>query len=250
MSYDPAAMSAADADAIAARARRYCARHGSPYGETPIPGGDIDEAVQVILTDTLAADWTALEWTYLQRNGRTLFPADLSDLGRHMRAMLFMAGRARRRGWVEAGPMRRAARAEARRRDMDDSRGAGMASRAPDPARVAEAIESALRYGIRATPVDEQGKRLRWVKTRNTVGYTLDVVARHPDRTDIAIRAYTRYNFRRAGSVPLRREDNAHYTPVYGIGRVVRSRPNPAMSKTLKRMPAGTTPAMLSEAIG
>lgn len=226
MSYDPATMSAADADAVAARARRYCVRHGSPYGETPIPGGDIEEAVQVILTDTLEADWTALEWTYLQRNGRTLFPADLSELGRHLRAMLFMAGRARRRGWVEAGPMRRAARAEARRRDMDDSRGVGMGSRSADPARIVAAVEEAQARGIPSTPDRFRRRRLRWVKTRNTTGYTLDVVARHPDRTDIAIRAYTRYNFRRAGDMEAR-----------------------TMPKSRNRIPAGVTAADMMEAL-
>lgn len=247
--YNPNAISDADTLAIIARVDRYIRRHGSEYGESPVPGGDREEARSVILTDWQSADWEALEWTHLQRNGRPLFSPDLSDLGRHYRAALFMAGRARRRGWVESGPMRRAARAEARRRDMDDSTGAGMASRAVDPARVAEAVEEAQKRGMTATPVDDQGKRLRWVKTRNSTGYTVDVVRRESDRTVIDIRPFTRYNFRRAGTVPLRVEDNAHYRPVHGIGRVVRSRPNPAIGKTRKRVPAGWTADALREAI-
>ncbi len=225
-SYNPATIGPADMEAILGRVDRYCRRHGSPYGETPVPGGDMDEARQVIVTDWLGADWEALEWTYLQRNGRTLFTPDQSDLGRHLRAVLFMAGRSRRRGWVEAGPMRRAARAEARRRDMDDSRGVGMGSRSADPARIVAAVEEAQARGIPSTPDRFRRRRLRWVKTRNSTGYTVEVIARYPDRTAIKIEAYTRYNFRRAGDMEAR-----------------------TMPKSRNRIPAGVTAADMMDAL-
>lgn len=224
--YNPVAISADDTRAVLARIDRYCQRHGSEYGETPVPGGDWQEAAAVIVADWQIADWTALEWTYIQRNGRPLFGPDLSDMGRHMRAVLFMAGRARRRGWVEAGPMRRAADMDGRRRDMDDSRGAGMASRAADPARLVEAVEAVQRSGVSVTPVDWQGRRLRWVKTRNTHGYCVEVIRREADRTVIQFAPWTRYNFRQAGDTPAR-----------------------ALPKTLKRVPAGVTRADMMEAL-
>lgn len=217
-SYSPTAISEADTAAILARIARYVRRHGSEYGETPVPGGDQDEAVAVIVADWMGADWTALEWTFLQRNGRPLFSPDLSDMGRHTRAALFMAGRAKRRGWVESGPMRRAARAESRRRDMDDSQGSGMASRAPDPARVAAAVEEAYGKGLVATPVDYLGERLRWVKTRNSTRAWVTITAPAPAvysedgpityregaATGIRVESATVYNFRRAGKIPAR----------------------------------------------
>ena len=217
MSFDPATMSAADAESVTARVRRYCLRHGSPYGETPLPGGDIDEAVQVILTDTLSADWNELDWTYVQRNGRTLFPATLSEMGLALRAVLFMAGRARRRGWVESGPMRRTARAEARRRDMDDSSGVGMASRASDPAMMLAAVESAV-AGIRSVTTRGRRDRSRMVKTRNSTR-GLVTITRRPvatlgddgrvwygegEYTGVHFERVTVYNFRRAGDTPNR----------------------------------------------
>ena len=226
MHYDPATISSADMEAIIARVGRYVRRHGSEYGETPLPGGDQDEAQQVILSDWLSADWAALELTYIGRNGRSLFPPTLSETGRHLRAALYMAGRARKRRWVEAGPMRRAARAEARRRDIEDSSGSGMASRAADPARLVAAVEEAQRRGVTATPVDEKGKRLRWVKTRNSTGYTVEVVRREDDRTIIEFREYTRFNFRRAGSIPARQ-----------------------MPKTRKRIPGGIDARAMMEAL-
>ncbi|MFM2126077.1 MAG: hypothetical protein RL328_2528 [Acidobacteriota bacterium] len=247
--YNPATISTAEAMAIIARVDRYIRRHGSEYGETPVPGGDCEEARGVILADWQGADWEALEWTYVQRNGRPLFTPDLSDMGRHLRAVLFIAGRAKRRGWVMSASDRRAARAAVRRREMDDSPGASMASRAVDPARIVEAVEEAQKHGMTATPVDDQGKRLRWMKTRNSTGYTVEVVRREHDRTVIDIRPFTRYNFRQIGKCPLRIEDNSHYKPVHGIGRVVRSRPNPAIGRTRRRVPAGWTADALREAI-
>jgi len=223
--YSPCAISEADAAAIVERIARYARRHGTEYGETPIPGGDIDEAVAVIVADWYGADWTALELGYRLLNGVPLFEPSLSDMGRHVRAALFMAGRARKRGWVEAGPMRRAARAESRRRDMDDSVGSGMASNAADPARIVAAVEDAAR-GLRSTPDRFARRRLRWVKTRDTHGVCIEVVRRLIDRTVIDFLAWTRYNFRRAGDM-LNRD----------------------MPRTTRRVPAGWTADMLRRAI-
>lgn len=224
--YDPATMSAFDAEAVIARVDRYLRRHGSPYGETPVPGGDFDEARAVIMADMLSADWRELEFTHYMRTGRSIFGPDLSATGRHLRAALYMAGRAKRRGWVESGPMRRAARAEARRRDMGDSVGAGMASRATDPARIVAAVEDAQRVGLFSTPDRFARRRSRIVKTRNTHGHYIEVVRRERDRTVIEFRPWTRYNFRRAGDMP-----------------------NRGMPKTRNRVPAGIAADTLREAI-
>ena len=124
-----------------------------------------------------------------------------------------------------------------------------MASRAADPARIVAAVEEAQARGIPSTPDRFRRRRRRWVKSRNSRGYTVEVVARHADRTTIEIRAFTRYNFRRAGDMPARVEANAHYTPVHGIGRVVRSRPNPAIGKTINRIPAEVTVADMMEVL-
>lgn len=224
--YNPNTIGRDDLAAVLARLDRYIRRHGSPYGETPVPGGDMEEARAVIVADWLSADWAAMEWTYLQRNGRTLFGPDLSDLGRHLRAALFMAGRARRRGWVEAGPMRRASRAEPRRRDLTDSSGVGMASRAADPARIVAAVEHAQQHGMDRTPDRFSRRRLRWVRTRRSHGWTVEVVARLPDRTLVRFERWTRHNYRRAGDM-LNRD----------------------MPKTRKRVPAGWTAADLREGL-
>ena len=238
--YTPATIGEHDAAAIVARVTRYVRRHGSEYGETPVPGGDIDEAVAVIVADWLGADWLALEYAYRVNTGRALFPATLTDMGRHLRAALHCCGRAKRRGWVESGPMRRAARRESRRRDLDDSAGAGMSSRSPDPARVAMAVEEAQRHGITATPVDHQGDRLRWVKTRNSHRVVMSVTRPAPaviredgtvtyregSYTGVQFERVTVFNFRRAGKIPAR-----------------------ALPKTRKRIPSGVTAAALREAI-
>lgn len=239
-SYNPAEISERDAADALARVARYVRRHGSEYGETPVPGGDMEEAVQVIAADWQGADWAALELTYWERNGRLLFSPDLSDMGRHLRAVLFMAGRARRRGWVEAGPMRRAARQEGRRRDMDDSPGAGMASRAADPARLVAAVEAVERSGFSVTPVLESRRRLRWVKTRNSSAWIIHVTRRpgamlddegrvtYPEgaSTGIELERVTRFNFRQAGDTP-----------------------NRALPKTRKRLPEGVTAGQMMEAL-
>lgn len=225
-SYNPAAITETETLAILARIARYVRRHGSEYGEAPVPGGDHDEAVAVIVADWMGADWEALEWTFLQRNGRPLFSPDLSDMGRHMRAAIFMAGRARRRRWMESGPMRRAARAESRRRDMDDSTGASMASRAPDPARVFWAVENARVDGFRTIPDRFSRRRRREMKTRNTHGHTVEIVRRESDRTVITFAPWTRYNF-----------------------RVVGDTSNREMPRTLRRVPEGWTRDTLREAV-
>lgn len=261
--YSPAKIGNHDAESIVSRVTRYVRRHGSEYGETPVPGGDIEEAVAVIVADWLGADWLALEYSYRVNTGRDLFPVTLIDMGRHLRAALHCCGRAKRRGWAEAGPMRRAARRESRRRDWDDSAGVGMASRSPDPARVAAAVEEAQRVGLMSTPDRFKRRRLRWAKSRNSHRVILTITRPAPAviredgvvtyregaYTGVQFERVTVHNFRRAGDIPFRVEDNGHYTPVYGIGRVVRSRPNPAIGKTRNRIPAGVTAAALREAI-
>lgn len=201
--YNPQTIGRSDLDSILARVDRYVGRHGSAYGENPVPGGERQETAQAIVAEWQTADWTDLELKYLARNGRTLFGPDLSDMGRHVRAVLFIAGRFRRRRWTYAAADRRAGRAESRRRDMDDSRGVGMSSRSADPALIAQAIESSGGV-IRSTPDRVRRRRLRWIKTRNSTGWTIDVVRRLADRTDIEIRRHVRFNFKRIGDIPNR----------------------------------------------
>jgi hypothetical protein len=246
--YDPATISAADMDSILARLDRYLNRHGSSMGETPLSDSMREDVRQSILLDWIGDDWTAREFEYMARNGRTLFPPTLSDMGQHLRAMLFHAGRSRVARWRQPGQGQGAA-ADHRRRDVDDSRGAGMASRSADPALILSAIESASgelvlsktaavnrsrrgmsnrrRGGLSAVPAKSAERRLRWFKTRNSRGYTIDVVARHADRTDIEIRRYDRLNFERRGTIA-----------------------NRAMPKVFKRTPAGVTAADVREALG
>jgi hypothetical protein len=246
--YDPTTIAAADLDSILARLDRYLNRHGAANGETPLPESSREDVRQSILADWLGDDWTARDFEYLARNGRTLFPPTLSEMGQHLRAMLFHAGRARVRRWRQAGQAQGSA-ADHRRRGLDDSRGAGMGSRSADPALIVSAVETAsgelvlsapaaanrsrrglpLKYRGRLTAVHsaDSDKRVRWFKTRNSTGYTLDVVARHEDRTDIVVRSFTRHNFERRGTVT-----------------------NRAMPRTVKGIPAGVTAADIRGAIG
>lgn len=224
--YNPTAISAADVEAVLKRLDRYLRRHGSEYGETPVPGGDFEEARETIVEDWFSMDWPSMELTHYLRNGSMLFGPDLSDLGRHLRAALFCAGRAKRRGWHASGPARRAAHAESRRRDFDDSVGSGMASRAPDPARVAAAVEEAQKRGLAYTPEYQRPKRLRAVKSRNTHGWCIAVYRRTPERTDFEWLPWVRYNFVQCGTTP-----------------------NRAMPKSRKRIGKETTAAQLREAI-
>jgi hypothetical protein len=247
-SYNPATISETEAAAILARAKRYVVAHSGPLSEKPLSPEAQDDAAGEIVADWLGADWDALQWGHLERTGRSLFHASLTDMGQHLRAVLYIAGRARRRGWhPDTASGRRGAR-EARRRDPGDFQGASMASKAPSPDRVAEAIESAtgrlvlspeaaaarskagrpltVAGGVRSIPRDQARKRLRVEKTRNATDITLEIVSRLPDRTVIRLERAVRYNFRRVGSIS-----------------------NRAMPKTLKRLPEGTQPESLREAI-
>lgn len=239
MSYDPTTISAADLAAVMARIGRYLARHGAARGETPIPPDMAEDVLQSILADWLGDDWAAREFDYLARNGRSLFPPTLSEVGQHLRAALFHAGRARVKRWRQPGQPQGSA-ADHRRRGLDDSRGAGMASRSADPALIVSAVEAASgelvlsntaarvrsrrglpnkrRGGLSAVPAKMAEKRCRWFKTRNSKGYTCDVIARHDGRTDVEFRAYVRFNFERRGTIT-----------------------NRAMPRTVRKLPAGTT---------
>jgi hypothetical protein len=215
--YHPNAIGGQEAEAVIRRVARYVRRHGSEYGEKPVPGGDIDEAVAVIVADWQLADWDAIELSYWERHGRLLFDPSHGDMAWHLRAVLFMAGRARKRGWATTSSDRRARRGEARRREMDDSPGAGMASRAADPARTVAAIEDAER-GLRSVPDRFRRRRSRLVKTRNSSRVLL-VVTRRPvatvdgggrvrfgdgESTGIAFERVTIHNFRRVGDMANR----------------------------------------------
>jgi hypothetical protein len=257
--YDPATISAADIGAIVARVDRYLNRHGSTFGETPLREDQREDVRQSIVADWLGDDWTAREIESLSRHGRTLFPPTLSDMGRHLRAALFHAGRARKRGWRSEGAARRVAD---RRREPEEFTGAGSASRAADPARIVSAVESAtgelvlspaaqryrsrkglpLKYrgGVAFTPADAP-RPFRIMRRRGRMVYTIDVVGRYETHTAIDIREARDYRFERVGSVPHRIEANGHYRPTLGIGRVVRSKPNPATAKSRKALPQGVT---------
>lgn len=243
--YNPATIDSVTLDALMSRLARYLNRHGGPGAEYPIPPDQLEDVRQSILADWLGDDWTAREFQSLTRHGRTLFPPTLSETGRHLRAMLFHAGRCRRRRWRAEGATERVAD---KRRDPDGFRGVGTASRAADPARVLAAVESvsgelilsptaARERAKRRLPLKYRGgvsfvssrapKRLRWMKRRNSSGYTVDVVERLPDRTRIEIRRWIRYRFERVGEIPARR------VPV-----------------SRRPLPEGVTAATLREAIG
>lgn len=258
--YSPATIGPADLEALMGRLDRYLDRHGSLYGETPIPPDCRDDVRQSIIADWWGDDWGAREFAYLASRGRNLFGPDLSELGRHLRALLFHAGRARKRRWRAEGAKRGE---EARRRGMEDFSGAGSASRAADPALTVAAVESAsgalvlsksaalersrrrlpLKYrgGLSAVP-DDAPKAFRWMKRRNAKGVDLVVVARHDDRTEIEFRPWVRFNFERVGSVPHRIE----WTDDAGQRR---SSPNPARAPSRRKLPAGVDAAGLREAL-
>ena len=219
--YNPATIGPTDLASLLARLDRYLNRHGSRYGEQPIMDDQRDDIRQGIIADWLGDDWTAREIECLAKHGKTLFPPDLSEIGRHLRAVLFHAGRCRRRGWRAAGA-KQVCRLE---RDAEDFSGAGQSSRAKDPARLVAAVESAtgelvlspaaarnrsrrrlpLKYrgGVAFTP-DDSPRPFRLMRRRGKIGYTLDVVERREDRTVIDIRSYRVYRFERVGSVPNR----------------------------------------------
>jgi hypothetical protein len=266
--YNPATISAEELSAIIERVDRYLARHGAPSGETPIRDDQRDDVRQSILAAWWGDDWDSRDWESLTRHGRTLFPPTLSGMGRHLRAVLFHAGRARRRGWRSEGATRRVAD---RRREPEEFTGAGSASRASDPARILSAVESAtgelvlspaaqryrsrtglpLKYrgGVAFTPADAP-RPFRVMRRRGRKVYTVDVVGRYETYTAIDIREAREYRFERVGSVPHRIEANSHYRPTLGIGRVVRSKPNPATAKSRKALPRGVTAGECRDIVG
>jgi hypothetical protein len=88
------------------------------------------------------------------------------------------------------------------------------------------------------------------MRRRGRKVYTVDVVARHDTHTAIEIRETRELRYERVGSVPYRLEANAHYRPTLGIGRVVRSKPNPAAAKSRKPLPDGLTAGDCRDALG
>jgi hypothetical protein len=220
--YNPAAIADADIAAIIERVDRYLNRHGSTQGESPLRDDQREDVRQGIIADWLGDDWTARELESLARHGRTLFPPTLSDMGRHLRAVLFHAGRARKRGWRAEGATRRVAD---RRRETDEFTGAGSASKAADPARIIAAVETAtgqlilsktaarerarrglpLKYrgGLSFIPADAP-RPFRVMRRRGRKVYTIDVVGRYETHTAIAIRETREYRYERVGSVTNR----------------------------------------------
>jgi hypothetical protein len=245
--YDPATISAEDISAIVERVDRYVNRHGSTFGETPLREDQREDVRQSIVADWLGDDWTAREIESLSRHGRTLFPPTLSDMGRHLRAALFHAGRARKRGWRSEGATRRAAD---RRREPEEFTGAGSASRASDPARIVAAVESAtgelvlspaaqrhrsrrglpLKYrgGVSFIPADAP-RAYRAMRRRGRKVYTVDIVGRYETHTAIDIREAREYRFERVGSVSNR---------------------TAAAGKSRKALPQGVTGADCREVVG
>jgi hypothetical protein len=90
----------------------------------------------------------------------------------------------------------------------------------------------------------------RVMRRRGRRVYTVDIVGRHETYTAIDIRESREYRFERVGSVPHRIEANAHYRPTLGIGRVVRSKPNPATAKSRKTLPQEVTAGDCREVVG
>lgn len=219
--YDSKDISEADAQALQARARRYVDRHGSLYGEKPLPEIDREEVSAQIVADWFAADWEALQWEYMSKTGRSLFNATLSPLGLHLRGLLYIAGRSRRRGWKPEGW--KGTRAVDRRRDGGEFSGASADSRALRPDAILAAVESAtgelllsgrasrarsraglpLKYrgGLSAIPADEAKRRLRVMKRRNGSRVVCHVMERLPDRTIVRFERAVHYRFARIGTV-------------------------------------------------
>jgi hypothetical protein len=225
--YDPRTISETDAAAILARLARYVGRHGSPLSEAPLSPEAQGDAVGEIVCDWYGADWGTLEALHLQRSGRLLFSPDWSDLTCHLRAALYMAGRARRRRWHPDSASGQRGRADARRRDPGEFDGAGQASRSASPERIVAAAEEAsgelvlspaavanrsrrrqplrVRGVLRSIPRDYAAKRLRWTKRRNGSRILCHVDGRRDDRTLVRFERVTIYRFDREGSI-LNRE--------------------------------------------
>jgi len=216
--YDPATIGT-DIAHVVARIERYCRRHGSPYGETPIPADCFGDVVQGIVTDWLATDWTEAEFRVLTKTGRLLFDQFAEPLVNHLRAALFICGRWRKRYFRDTQ------RKTATTIDPEAFSGASESARAADPARLFWAVENA-RDGLRSVPRDSERDRLRWMRTRRTIRVQIVVQSRHNDRTEIAFERYAIHNYRLAGSIGNRQ-----------------------IGKTLKRLPAGWGREQLSEAL-
>jgi hypothetical protein len=202
---------------------RYLGRHGEIPNPAPLPRDRREDMRQTILADAMSADWSALSLTHYGNTGRWIFPDEGTPMDFHLRAARFMAGRARVRRWH--GEDEGAELSTLRPRASTDFSGAGMGSRTAAPDTIVSAIESAA-GGLWAVPDRSLRSRRRQVRTRRSHSYIITVVARHPDRTSIQIERVTVHNFRTAGSVPNR--------------ETVKSR---------KRLPEGTTPAELREAL-
>jgi len=218
MSYDPATIGN-NLPHVLARVVRYCRRHGSQYGEQPILLDSFDDVVQSILAEWLATDWSEAEWRTLERTGRVLFCPTLSPLAQHLRAVLFVAGRWRRRCWKTDN--KRAATTI----DPEAFSGASESACAPDPARLFWAVENAG-DGLRSVPRRQREARRRWLKTRRTIRVQIVVESRHPDRTCIAFEQYAIHNYRLAGSIGNRQ-----------------------IGKTRKPLPKGWSREQLAEAL-
>lgn len=216
--YNPATIGT-DIAHVVARIERYCRRHGSQYGETPIPADCFDDVVQGIVADWLAADWLDVECRHLFKTGRLLFDQFAEPLSNHLRAALFIAGRWRKRFFRDT--QRKTATTIA----PEAFSGASESAYAPDPARLFWAVENA-RDGLRSVPRDTGRDRLRWVKTRRTIRVQIVVESRHPDRTCIKFEKYAIHNYQPKGR--LRNRD---------------------IAKTRKPLPKGWSREQLAEAL-
>jgi hypothetical protein len=203
---------------------RYIGRHGDIQNPALLPRHDREDMRQTIMADWMGADWLALSWTHLANTGRTLFPADGEPMAYHLKAALFMAGRARVRRWH--GEDEGTTIPSLRSRGSTDFSGAGMGSRTASPDQILGAIESAQKDGLRAVSERARASRKRQVRTRRSFSYIINVVARYDDRTAIQIEKVAQHNYRTAGSVANRE------TP-----------------KSRKRLPKGTGKASMREAL-
>jgi hypothetical protein len=254
MHYTPATATAADLDALMERLDRYLRRHGSPYGEQPIQADRCDDVRQSILLDWLADEGAAeADLSHRLRTGRPLLQPTWPPIQCHLRIMLWHAGRCRRRGWREtttryAGENRK--RTTTTSTDPDGFSGVSMASRAPDPARLASAAEEAsgvlllsrtaarhrsreglpLAYRGRLSAVSGKAPAaFRAMRRRSTKGLCLTVTGRYPDRTTFTLEPWTHHRFEVVGSVPRR---------------------HPSRKPAAVAMPKGTTPETVRAALG
>lgn len=235
--YDPKDISVADAQALQARARRYVDRHGSPYGEKPLSDVDREDVAAQIVADWFSADWEALQWEYTSKTGRALFNATLSALGMHLRALLYIAGRSRRRNWKPEDW--KGARVAERRRDGAEYSGASADARALRPDAILAAVETATgalllspaaaqarsraglplrqRGGLQCIPKRFAEKRLRVQKRRNGSRVVCHVLERQPTRTLVRFERAIHYRFERVGTIPNREMPRSVKRPPQGF---------------------------------